>query len=105
MLILENFAVSFARAVEVFRTQPDAIREQKAVLRALVALAKLGSVTVRVGHRSMTIDSVTIPPTLPGIRSLIAQLNLHDVTEIRIDQQHTAVPSFGSSAQCRGWYV
>lgn len=86
MLILENFAVSFARAVEIFRTQPDAIREQKAVLRALVALAKLGGVTIRVGHRSMTVDSVTIPPTLPGVRSLIAQLNLHDVAEIRINQ-------------------
>jgi len=86
MLNNENFAVSFARAVEVFRTRPDAVPELKAALRTIAALSKLGSVDMRVSHRTLTVNSVQIPPTLPGVRSLIAQLELHGLGELHIAQ-------------------
>ncbi|HEX9728395.1 MAG TPA: HEAT repeat domain-containing protein [Gemmatimonadales bacterium] len=84
MLNLENFAVVLARAVELFRSSPGAVAEQKGALRALVALTKLGGATVKVTDGSLSVESVVIPPTLPGIKSLTAQLDLHGVGEIRI---------------------
>jgi HEAT repeat protein len=86
MLNYENFAVSFARAVEVFRTRTDEVPELKGALRTIVALSKLGGVEMRVSHRTLTVNTVQIPPTLPGVRSLIAQFDLHGVGEVRIAQ-------------------
>lgn len=89
MLNYENFAISLARAVDVFRVAPE-VNEQKAALRTVVALAKLGAVTVKLSQRTLLVESAAIPPTLPGIKSLIAQMDLHGVAEIRIAQNAAA---------------
>jgi len=86
MLNPENFIVTFARAVELFRTMPDAVPEQKAALRALVALTKLDAVTIAANSDGLQVDGAPTSTSLPNIPELIVQLQEHGVSSIKIDQ-------------------
>jgi hypothetical protein len=86
MLNPEHFIVSFARAVELFRTMPDAVPEQKSALRALAALSKLGSVQFRVDGSDIKLADDPVPNSLPNIPALLVQLRDHSVSTIEIDQ-------------------
>ncbi len=90
MLNYDNFAITLGRAVDVFRRRPDAIDEQKAVLRALFALTKLGGATLRLEPEGLTIEATPVAVTLPGIAALMSQMGAHGVTEIRIEQNAAA---------------
>lgn len=84
MLNYDNFAITLGRAVQNLRARPDAVDEHKRSLRALVALARLGGVTlVRNGER-LLVGGQPVAPTLPGIEALVSRMDAHDVTEIRI---------------------
>ncbi|MFQ6045650.1 MAG: HEAT repeat domain-containing protein [Gemmatimonadales bacterium] len=83
MLNYEHFAVTLARAIELFRTEPNAIPEQKTALRALVALTKLGGAALRVEGGRLVVEGVVIPPTLPGVSSLAERLAQLGVRQIR----------------------
>jgi HEAT repeat protein len=86
MLSPENFIVTFARAVELFRTMPDAVPEQKAALRALVALTKLDAVTIEADSDGLQVAGAPTSTSLPNIPELIVQLREHAVTSIQIDR-------------------
>ena len=84
MLNYAHFAVTLAQAVELFRTRPNDVPDQKTALRALVALTKLGGATVRSEHDRLVVEGTIVPPTLPAIRSLAERLDELGVGEISI---------------------
>lgn len=84
MLNLDNLAVTFGRALEVFRREPASVPDQKAALRAMVALMRLDGAVVRAVDGELVIGERRMPPTLPGVRLLLTQCEAHDVEEIRI---------------------
>ena len=86
MLNYDNYAITLGRAVDVFRRGRDAVPEQKVALRALAALSRLAGVVVEVGIGELRVGGTVIPPALPGVSVLLAQLEGHDVAEIRIRQ-------------------
>jgi len=90
MLNYDNFAITLGRAVDVFRRRPDAIDEQKGMLRALFALTKLGGATLRLEPDGLTIEATPVAATLPGIATLVSQMEAHGVTEIRIAENAAA---------------
>jgi hypothetical protein len=90
MLNYDNFAITLGRAVETFRHRPDAIAEQKTVLRALFALTKLGGATLRLETDGVGVEGTSVPVTLPGIASLKSQMEAHGVSEIRIAHRAAA---------------
>jgi hypothetical protein len=90
MLNLDNFAITLGRAVDTFRRHPDAIDEQKAALRALFALTKLGGAAIRLDRAGLTVEDRPVAATLPGIAVLASQMEAHGVTEIRIAQDAAA---------------
>ncbi|UCG87262.1 MAG: hypothetical protein JSW71_01580, partial [Gemmatimonadota bacterium] len=86
MLNTENFIVTVARAVELFRTMPDAVPEQKAALRALVALTKLDAAAIEANSDGLLVAGKPTSTSLPNIPELIVQLREHGVSSIQIDQ-------------------
>ena len=84
MLNSRHFAITLARTVEVLRARPAATSEQKAALRALLALTKLGPATMSVENGSVSVDGNAIPNTLPSIAMLTSQMATHGVTQIEI---------------------
>jgi HEAT repeat protein len=87
MLNPEHFVVTLARAVELFRTMPDAVPEQKAALRALVALSKLGAVTLRIDGAALQVADSPVPTSLPNVPALLVQLRNHTVSSIEIEKE------------------
>lgn len=90
MLNLDNFAITVGRAVEALRGRPHAVDEHKRLLRALVALTKISGVTLHLADGTLTAEGEAIAATLPGIPTLIAQMDAHGVEEIRISQDAAA---------------
>jgi hypothetical protein len=99
MLNYDNFAITLGRAVDVFRRGPEAVPEQKVALRALAGLSRLAGVVLEVGVGELRVGGRLVPPGLPGISVLLAQLEGHDVAEIRIPQA-TSPASPGCCAAC-----
>ncbi len=90
MLNVDNFAITLGRAVEALRTRPRATDEHKRALRALVALTKISGVTLRLVDGALTAEAEPIAVTLPGIPTLIAQMDAHGVAEVRIGKNAAA---------------
>ena len=87
MISPEHFVVSLARSVELFRTRPDAVEEQKSALRALVAMCKLQAVRLELDGDSIVAMGTSVPSSLPGVSSLAVQLREHQVTELRFSEE------------------
>lgn len=87
MLNYDTLAINLGRAIETFRRSPDAIDEHKSALRALVALTQLGGATLTLAEGELLVEGTPIASTLPGIRTLVSQMDAHDVREIRIAQR------------------
>lgn len=85
MLNPEHFAVTLARAVELARYQPNAVDQQKASLRALVGLCKLGAVRVALDGDTLTVLDKVISMGLPAVPLLVIQLRTHRIREITTD--------------------
>jgi hypothetical protein len=86
----EHFAISLARAVELFRSHPNAVTEQKSALRALVALTKLGPAEVVARGDAVMVMGAMVPGTLPGIPTLAARMCAHGAREIRFERDASA---------------
>jgi len=86
MLNYDNFAITLGRAVELFRRRPDAVPEQKIALRTLAALTRLGGANLRVQDGALWIEGAEIGKRLPGVATLIAQMEAHDVREIHVEK-------------------
>jgi HEAT repeat protein len=83
VLNVEHFAITLGRTLELVRAQADK-DEQKAALRALVALTKLEAATVTRQGDAIAVGGSAIPQTLPHIAVFTAQLSLHRVGELAI---------------------
>ena len=90
MLNHEYFAITLARAVALFGERQARVPEQKAALRALVALSSLGPADIVVVERGLLINGVAIPDSLPFIHDLAGRMRDHSVSEIRISQAAAA---------------
>jgi HEAT repeat protein len=86
MLNYDNFAITLGRAVDLFRRRPDAVPELKGALRVLVALTGLGGATLRVEDGQLWVEDTEIGKALPGVSTLIAQMEAHDLREIQIEK-------------------
>lgn len=86
MLNYDNYAVTIGRAVELVRRGPESVPEQKVALRALAALARLGGVTVCVVEGQLWVEHAAVSSALPGVATLLSQMEGHAVAEIRIRQ-------------------
>jgi hypothetical protein len=84
MLNYDNFAITLGRAIETFRARPDSVAEHKTALRALVALTRLGGVTLVCEAGGLVVEGQAVAATLPGIATLLSQMDALDVREIRI---------------------
>lgn len=85
MINADHFAVTLARVTYLFRTSPD-VSQRKAALRALVALTKLGSITVAVREGELVVEGNAVSPALPLIPDLTALFEAHRVTAVSFSQ-------------------
>jgi hypothetical protein len=83
----ELYASAFARAVQVIGTKGATKDQQKAALRALVALAELSAATLRLYEGGLSVDDISIPPTVPYLETLTRRMQVHRVTELLIGRQ------------------
>ncbi len=80
----ELYASAFGRAVDVMRSSPPNKDQQKAALRALVALASLAAASLRLYEGVLSVDDVTIPDSVPNVSLLAERLRIHRVSELLI---------------------
>lgn len=76
-----TFARHFARLTWLLLEQPDQIDEQKAALRALVTVSRMGPVTLAARDGTLVADGVAVP-ALPGGPETAARLARHGVREL-----------------------
>ena len=79
----EIYAAALARAVEVLR-QEDAVEQQKAALRAMVALTANASATIRLYDGVLSVDDVGIPGDVQHVGTLGGRMAAHGIAEIAI---------------------
>ena len=83
MIVPQSFATFFARTVELFR-EPTAKDEQKTQFRALLALLKAGSATLRASGSTVFVNGAPVQGA--GLESLAKRLELLGIDEITIEQ-------------------
>ena len=81
-----RFVAALARAVDLLRRSPEPGAQQKAALRALVALAAGRSATLRYYAGVLTLDSVEIPTADPRLAAFTERLATQEVAEVAIAQ-------------------
>ena len=80
-----TFVRHFARLLWLLIHQADAVDEQKAALRALVAVSKEGSVTLTVRDGTLSSNGVPLADELTGLQDLVGQFVGHCVREMVFD--------------------
>jgi HEAT repeat protein len=83
----ELYASAFARAVDLMAQQPPNRDQQKAALRALVALAELSAASLRLYEGILSIDDVPIPDNMAHLPALIARMQKHGLAELMVGRQ------------------
>jgi HEAT repeat protein len=69
-----TFARHFARLIWLIRSQPDSVTEQKGALRAVVTVAKEGSVVLRTDEGRLLANGTRLPEILTGITDITTAL-------------------------------
>jgi hypothetical protein len=83
----EIYASAFGRAVTLMRERRGDRDQQKAALRALVALAELSAASFRLYEGVLSVDDVAMPETVPFLDTLVGRLQAHRVSELMIGRQ------------------
>jgi HEAT repeat protein len=83
----ELYASAFARAVELMRERSATKDQQKAALRALVALGELAAATLRLYEGVLSVDDVAIPSEVPHVGVLVERMHAHRVSELLVGRQ------------------
>src|SRR5258708_4406867 len=83
----ELYASAFARAVGLLRDKHAGRDQQKASLRALVALAELSAAALRLYDGILSVDDIAIPSEVPFLSVLVGQMQAHRVTELMVGRQ------------------
>src|SRR3954469_1890088 len=85
-----TFARHFARLVWLLTHEPANVDEQKAVLRALVTLAREGFVTLGERMGELTANGTALPQALSGVPDVVGRLNTHGAKTIDVDRNASA---------------
>lgn len=80
-----TFVRHFARLLWLLIHQADAVDEQKAALRALVAVSKEGPVTLTVRDGTLSSNGAPLADELTGVQDLVGQFVGHCVREMVFD--------------------
>lgn len=88
MLSRQTYSLTLGRAVGLVRSEAE-VSDQKAVLRALVALARMGPIHFSATEEMLSADGVPIPDTLVYAHDLSDAIRSVGARDIRI-QQHAA---------------
>jgi len=81
-----RFVAALARAVDLLSRSPEPGPQQKAALRALVALAAERSATLRIYQGALTLDGTEIPTADPRLAAFAERLATQEVEEVVIAQ-------------------
>ena len=81
-----KIAILFARMVDLLMRNPGAVDDQKAALRSLLEVVSQRSFTARVLGQRLAVEGSTIPPDVPFISDLVAQMRSHGVGEVIVAQ-------------------
>jgi hypothetical protein len=90
-----TFARHFVRLVWLLSHEPAGTDEQKAALRALVALSKDGPVTLSEREELLTANDASVPVAFAGVAEMAAQMAGHGVDAITIDAGTSAAHLLG----------
>jgi HEAT repeat protein len=90
-----TFARHFSRLVWLLLHESRSIDEQKAALRAVITVAKEGSVALATQEWRLVVNGTPLPEALTGVQDLAAQLIGHAVKELRFDQGATPADVLG----------
>jgi hypothetical protein len=83
----ELYVSAFARAVHVLRQRSSTKDQQKAALRALVALAELQAASLRLYDGGLSVDDQSLPDSIPHLALLIERMQAHGIQELLIGRQ------------------
>src|SRR5690349_18572969 len=79
------FARHLARLVWLNVHEPRNVEEQKAALRAMVAVSKFGAITVESRDWQIVANGFTLPDSASGATELVAQMAAHGVRAVRFE--------------------
>lgn len=85
-----RFALMFARLVDLLRHNAGSSNERRAALQGLVDAANMRSNTIRFEEGVLSVEGIKAPQDVPFVKTLISQLRVHDIAEIRV--AHRPVP-------------
>lgn len=80
-----DFARHFSQLVRLLVHEPEAIDEQKTVLRSLVAAIEKGPVTLALRDGHLTVNDEVLADSVPGVDELRARFVEHAVDTIAVD--------------------
>lgn len=83
----ELYASAFARAVDLMAAKPPNRDQQKAALRALVALSELSAAALRLYEGILSVDDVPISDNMAHLPALITRMQQHQVAELMVGRQ------------------
>ena len=85
-----TFARHFARLVWLLTHEPANVDEQKAVLRALVTVAREGFITLGARMGALTANGTALPPALSGVPEVVARLSASGAGTLDVDRNAAA---------------
>jgi HEAT repeat protein len=78
-----TFARHFARLVWLLTNESGSVDEQKAALRALVAIVKTDSVSLAADDWQLSADDTVVPAALTGVQEVLSRMSAYGVRWIR----------------------
>jgi HEAT repeat protein len=94
-----TFARHFARLVWLLTHEPANVDEQKAVLRALVTVAREGFVTLGARLGQLTANGSALPLALSGVTEVVDRLTAHGARTVDVDRGATAADIIRAARQ------
>jgi hypothetical protein len=94
-----TFARHFARLVWLLTHEPANVDEQKAVLRALVTVAREGFVTLGTRMGELTANGTTLSPALSGVPDVVGRLSAPGVGTLDVDRNASATDIIRAARQ------
>ncbi|NUO38635.1 MAG: HEAT repeat domain-containing protein [Gemmatimonadaceae bacterium] len=85
-----TFARHFARLVWLLTHEPANVDEQKAVLRALVTVAREGFISLGARMGTLTANGTALPPALSGVAEIVARLSALGAGTLDVDRNASA---------------
>jgi HEAT repeat protein len=97
-----TLARHFVRLVWLLLRDPGNIEEQKALLRALVTVAKEGAVALGLGAGHITANGTPVGAALSGVTEVAERMTAHRVQSIAVDAGARAADLLGAARMLAG---